>query len=366
MKLVLLVTIVALGVFTVTNAAPIAMHQLVVIEENGDGVIRLQGHDTATPSSKMTFTTKSAPSSAGLHQLSQVYSSYGYEPKAGTQITSSADTVVTGSNNRLYYRRPSPDAATINKWDTITFTASDGSTDSSTGTVTIVPPSGALVGSDFLLDSDSWTITGNKAASSAATYEAYSRGALLNHYVYGTDDKVNVNSAGSTDSSLWYFESPTSFHGNQGIAYGGSISFTLGAFSGDFTKQNGESAHMVQLECAECPGPVSKGVTLAFPVSAYTALSGGSTFTGDTMAFSIPLLEGKGWLKDSQNTLTPWTAASKCDVIQVLSRLSGFRILGDWTTWYESVALDNVQLANTKGQLPLCAMSMNDASICTC
>ena len=140
-------------------------------------------------STQMSFTTRGAPSSGSLYQLSQVYSSYGYEPKAGTQIQSSEDTVVTGSNARVYYKRPSPDAAGINKWETITFTASDGSTDSTTGTVTLVPPSGALVGSDFLLDSNGWTITGNKA-NTPATHEAYSRGALLNHYVYGTDNKV--------------------------------------------------------------------------------------------------------------------------------------------------------------------------------
>ena len=111
------------------------------------------------------------------------------------------------------------------------------------------------------------------------------------------------------------------------------------------------------------PGPVSKGVTLSFPISASAAAL---SFKGDATVFSIPLLEGQGWLKDSQNSLTDWTAATKCDVIQVLSRLSGMRILGDWTTWYESVALDDVKIYNTRGQLPLCAMSMNDASICTC
>jgi hypothetical protein len=53
-------------------------------------------------------------------------------------------------------------------------------------------------------------------------------------------------------------------------------------------------------------------------------------------------------------------------MIQVLSRLSAMRILGDWTAWYESVALDDVQFANTKGQLPLCAMQLPDASVCLC
>lgn len=54
-------------------------------------------------------------------------------------------------------------------------------------------------------------------------------------------------------------------------------------------------------------------------------------------------------------------------MIQVLSRLSSLDILGDWTTWYETMALDNVQILNTKtGQIPVCAMSRPDASICTC
>jgi hypothetical protein len=43
-----------------------------------------------------------------------VYSSYGYEPKAGEKVTA-ADTIVTGSNNRIYYKRPSPDADGLNK-----------------------------------------------------------------------------------------------------------------------------------------------------------------------------------------------------------------------------------------------------------
>lgn len=125
-------------------------------------------------------------------------------------------------------------------WDTFTFTAHNGISESYAGTVTLVPPSGALVGSDFLLDNQGWTIVGNKAATSAATFEAYSRGALLNHYVYGTDDKINVKGSGS-DSSLWYFKAPKSFLGNWGISYGGSLQFTLGLFSGDIKNLNLEN-----------------------------------------------------------------------------------------------------------------------------
>lgn len=50
-----------------------------------------------------------------LFQLSQVFSAYGYEPKDGTVISSNNPTIVTGSKNRIYYRRPTPDVDTNNK-----------------------------------------------------------------------------------------------------------------------------------------------------------------------------------------------------------------------------------------------------------
>jgi len=139
----------------------------------------------------------------------------------------------------------------------------------------------------------------------------------------------------------------------------------VAAERGDDTvsERSTDSAHLVEIECELCPGPVSVsvGVRLAFPISAHAA-----KVVGAAMRFSVPLLEGQGWLKDSQNSMTPWAAASKCDVIAALSRLSAVRILADWPPWHESVALDGVQTANSRGQLPLCAMATNDASVCTC
>jgi len=353
-------TVLVLGFLSLTVAIPYALHQLVVVDTAGDAVIRLHGYDVSMASNKMTYTVTGAPSDGSLYQLSSVFSQYGYDPKAGTAITSSA--VVTGSSTRVYYKRPSPDASGMNKWDTFTFTASDGSEDSTAGTVTIVPSNGALVGDDFLLDNGGWTITGNKATTNAI-HEAYSRGPKLNHYIMGTDDKVNVATSGTDDKSKWYYEAPSRYLGNQGIAYGGYLKFTMGSFSGDMSNQNrAESTDLVLLECNECTGPVSTGITLGFRISNYTA----SSFDGSPMTFTVPLVEGAGWVKDSQNSLLKWDDASKCDMIQVLSRLSSLRILGDWTRWYESVALDDVQLYNTRGQLPVCAQAKNDASVCTC
>jgi hypothetical protein len=79
--------------------------------------------------------------------------------------------------------------------------------------------------------------------------------------------------------------------------------------------------------------------------------------------FSVELLETSGWLKDTQNTLKEWKAPSQCDMIQVLSRLSSVRILGDLTRWYES---DDVMIANKVSKIPVCAMIRPDASVCSC
>lgn len=220
---------------------PVALHQLVEVGVAGDAVIRLTGYDF--DGDTLTYRILEAPKSGKLFQLSQVFSSYGYNPKAGVQINS-GDTVVSGSNDRVYYKRPSPDASSNSKWDTFTFIVHDGHTKSLVAAVTLVPPGGQLVGSDFLLSNENWIVAGNKAAS-PAVYEPYSRGAGLNHYILGTDDKINVQKPGGPDSSLWYFNAPSKFLGNQGISYGGSLRFTLSGFSGDFKSSNGDVSTIV-------------------------------------------------------------------------------------------------------------------------
>lgn len=346
---------------------PIAKHQLVVVSTAGSSVIRLKSFDQNSFNLKYHIST--IPTTGSLYQLSQVYSNYGYEPKAGEKLgtPSGNGVVVTGSNNRVYYERPAPDAANNQKWDSFEYLVeSESGVLSYPGTVTLVPPSGAITGSNFLLSSEAWTVTGNKVTSYEASYEPYSRGQLLNHYVLGTDDKVNIQAAGGSDASLWYFTAPASkFTGNFGIAYGGTLKFTLAAFSGDFAKLNADDSMVMLLECAECEGPVGQGITLGVTMSTLRSSANGA-FTGDSKRFSMPLQEGVGWVKDPQNSLLSWSAASQCDIIQVLSRLTAVRILGDWTAWYETVALDDVLISNNKERLPLCAMARPDASICTC
>lgn len=113
--------------------------------------------------------------------------------------------------------------------------------------MTLVPPSGAIVGSNFLLSNEGWTIVGNKALTMPAKHEPYSRGLAINQYVLGSEDKINVGAQGAEDNSLWYFRAPSSFLGNQGIAYGGQLKFTLASFSGDFNALN---SHVCLRNCS--------------------------------------------------------------------------------------------------------------------
>lgn len=121
-------------------------------------------------------------------------------------------------------------------------------------------------------------------------------------------------------------------------------------------------------------GPVTKGVRLVYPLA--TMLKKQKLFNDGSSTSTIELLlkETSGWLIDPQNTLAAWKAPTTCQFIQVLSSLSSLNILGDFTTWYETVALDNVRIiTNTNKQtnqnndvLPLCALKKPDASVCSC
>jgi hypothetical protein len=342
-----------------TVADPIALHQLVSVPAGQDAVIRLKSYDTS--GSQLQYEIRSLPATGSLYQLSQVYSEYGYEPKAGTLITS-VPTLVTGSNNRIYYRRPDVDRENELMWSNFSFAVIRDTKTSYAGIVSLIAPSGIFTSSTFLMESDGWTIDGNKVQGAPVVYEPYNSG-KLSYYIYGEDDKINTAVSGAADTSLWYFQAPEKFTGNLGNSYGGNLQFTLGSFSGDFSKQNGVGTSLAILECDECNGSLRKGIKLVFPISASATAK---SFDGKTTEFSIPLLEGAGWLKDPQNALSKWTTPSQCDMIQVLSRLSSMRILGDWTTWYESVAMDDVKITNLKGQLPYCSQLRPDASLCDC
>ena len=103
---------------------------------------------------------------------------------------------------------------------------------------------------------------------------------------------------------------------------------------------------MIELECKDCVGPINPGIKIVFPIK---KSSTGLKFSGHVSNFIISLSEDSGWVKDPQNSLKSWLPPTKCDFIQVLSRLSSLRILGDWTTREEAIAIDDVKITNLKG-----------------
>ncbi|GMI32407.1 hypothetical protein TrCOL_g8022 [Triparma columacea] len=347
-----------LFIAAVNCAAPLSLHTVAEVAVGGNVVIPLLGYDTDIGHS-LTATITSLPTTGKVYQLSDVYSKYGYDPKVGTEITS-VNTVVTDSKMRVLYVRPTPDRELSGDFARFEYTVSDGTTGtaaSSAGTVVVLGPSKNVVGSDFSSSNDGWTIEGNRVAGTAATYEASSRGSL-NHYIYATDDSLNMQS--DTDKDLWYFSAPSSFLGWQGAVYGGTMEFTLSSFSGDFSAANLNSqSYLVELYCSKCA--TNTGVTISYPLSA-------TSFDGTTKTFSISMKETGGWLRDPENTLQAWTVPTKCDFIEVLSGLTHVKILGDFTKWYESVSIDNVSFkkSNAKSNIPVCAQGSPDASSCTC
>ncbi|CAM9381687.1 unnamed protein product, partial [Sphacelaria rigidula] len=93
--------------------APLALHQVVVVSPGSEVVIRLSGYDI--DGDDLVATISSLPGSGTLHQLSKVFSDFGYDPKAG-ELISAAGTQVTGSGNRVLYRRPKADAEPRSAW----------------------------------------------------------------------------------------------------------------------------------------------------------------------------------------------------------------------------------------------------------
>ena len=325
--------LLALSPIYVSLAVPFAFHQLIVMNSSLSGyIVRLKGGDKI--GSKLTTFIRQLPKYGTLFQLSQVYSLYGYHPVSGVPITHN-HTLVTGSLHRVYYV---PNTRLFCRFcsDVFSFIVTDGSSQSFPGNVAMVDADGTIVGSDFLLGNDGWTILGNKLSVSVPVFEPYSRGQFFHHYIQASDNLVH----GKPDKSLWVFNAPSKFLGNFGIAYGGTIQFSISLLAGDVTQLH-KGAPLVELECNKT------GITLVYPLSAVQ-------FVHLIASFQIALVESSGWLKVSRDDLPVGRILpSKCEFIQVLSCVSGFRILGDLTTWYETIALDNVFIRNGRNHFLL-------------
>jgi len=310
---------------------------------------------------KTSATITSLPDSGILFQLSHNSNKHGYDPKIGTPIVS-VPCKVTGRNSRIIYQRPNYDRDLgTGQWGRFTYYSTDKEGESLDGTVVLVPPSGLVVGSSFLSSSEEWSTTGNQ--KNGVIHDRTSRG-IMNHFIFATDDSLNINQVGN-DIDVWYFKLPSKFLGWQSIVYRGQFKFDLSSFGGDFSKERqnpSKGLNIVEISCVKCN--MNDGINIGFPLSETKG------FDGTSKSFALNMTESSGWLKDPKNSLLEWKVLTQCEFIEVLSGISSIRILGDFTTWYECVSLDNVQLITSKPlkrfQVPICAQTTPDARRCTC
>ncbi|DAZ99053.1 TPA: hypothetical protein N0F65_010939 [Lagenidium giganteum] len=324
---------------------PIARHLVYHVPAGQEAVIALKGFNLDGRPLQATITQ--LPLNGQVYQLSQVYSLYGYDPKKDTNPITTVPSAVTGSKNRVVFARPQFGGPPINcKFAEFRYTLTNGVDVSKEGIVFITTDE-ALMTSTFNVDTEGWTI-GLNGKATTPTYQPVSRGNLLSYYIYATDAVIHRNDVGD-DTTRWYFYAPPKFLGNQWAAYGGSLDFVLFSSEGSFDLANlnlGGTDNLVVLECATCA--MNTGITLAMPLSYMFK------FDGSVTQFRLPLDERMGWLKDPKNVLVAWAPPTMCEMVSVLSALSGIRILGDFTRGYETVALDSVTLRHGPGQPVAC------------
>lgn len=333
---------------------PISIHSLETVQTDKSILIQLRAYNANSPNIRYYINT--LPKFGSLFFVSE----FGTQ-KIGSLITN-VSSLVAGKLNQVFY---TPASRFIDQSsDSFTFysVVDSQSSISNIATVTIVQQNGIIVGSNFLLNDEEWVIQGNKEIGQSVVYEKYTRDRYLNRYITGKDNKINVENF--SDKSLFYFKAPQKFLGNQGIAYGGLFKFTIGLLSGNFSQMNSLKSGLVELYCEYCDGPYQhKGIRLFYPLF---NLKQNTLSLSTSIQFSLQLNVGAGWYKDPQDLMKQNIPASKCDFLQVLSRLSDVRILGDFLYSGETVALDDVALVNFKPEIPLCAMTKSDASVCTC
>ena len=176
-----------------------------------------------------------------------------------------------------------------------------------------------LVASNFDTSTDGWTYTDNGRKSPDLTYDnsritSSSSGASLSKFVFLADEFQNPDADG-VDQDLWKFVAPSKFYGDQAMAYGGQLCFTLGKASGDFSSiqaGGGDSLHVIELECDTCTDRDGKKKTrIALP---YSKLS--TPFTGATVNQCISLSESAGWLLDPENSNDEWLTPTVSECVR--------------------------------------------------
>lgn len=316
-------------------AVPSAVHFSIQLGEDSSVLIQLKGYDSS--GSKVRGVVTSLPEEGLLYQVSQVYAIHSYDPKSGDPITL-INTAVNSLENKIIYKYPTNRPRRKGRIARFTYKMRSANGESNEAIVDILDNNKAEVVSDFNLNDEGWKIINNNG--DGVHYERSRRG-LLNHYIYGSDKYIDSNSNDGSErsfDSLWYFQSPNKFSGNFILAYGGYIEFTISSAAGDFNNLN-TNVYQVRM--------ISKTSTRYTRDKEETLLYKGD-YNGDTKRVRIPLTE-QNWKIDTHNSNKLPADLSLCHLVEVLSKLDRIEILGDYTKWYESIALDDISIIAGNG-----------------
>jgi hypothetical protein len=162
-----------------------------------------------------------------------------------------------------------------------------------------------LYSEDFLLGPNGWNIQGNTNKTNNIVYETYSINSIINRYIVGKEGLINVNYKRKDDLNLWYFTTELSTPINISNIPNLIISFNMYGFVGNFSDTNLIANPLVKLVGSN--GFVIQTKPNAYPFNSH---------------FNIQLNQ-----------------------IQKIDAIKQIYILGDWTRWYETVGLDNVQIS---------------------
>lgn len=372
-----------LGGRGITNTRPVAIPMVFFLPDDAcEQVIGFHGRDNDGDS--LTFYIRSGPETMRIAQLSQVFSDFGYSPKEGEPIhvpsSGNEDPIlVNDQQGRFLYI--TSDEGCRQKGQMINFLAFDGKEFSLPTWLWVVPNTGVIVKSDFLLDAENWSVVQNGFGDNSNIVHAPYSDGLLFKFVFGKENLIRQASQFSAksvpvvpprrvfsetidvseavrkerkeeqhstmfnDSSIWYFSAPDKFTQDISLAFDGVLQFTLGALEGDFNEGRLHTEFpLVRILCSTC----SVNGTVEYGYFANRTLKMGiSNLLRGSIEVNVPLSPSK-WLKRPLNPLQKWTKPEDCKFLLALTELDELQILGDLTAGHEATSLGHVHLIATE------------------
>ena len=316
-------------------------------------LVRLPGVDE--DGDTLSWNLTALPARGALHQITDVFSKYGYEPMVGdviSEASASSPAPVADPLGRVVFVADTSLSQLPRSYGAIVAYAHDGEAASNPAELWLLSEEGGMTFSDFELDPQGWEVVQNGPRTGPGEPGGLQHEPFidppLDRYIFASDDQVKWSSAQALDDFRWYFSAPAAYLGRQLPALHGSLNFTLGSFEGAFDSINlNPRTPLVLLRCAACR--MGRGVELAhFPAS-------GATSSVDLQLgpanFHVPLTPS-AWARTPESSLDEYEAITLCEMAEVLSAVSELLILGDHSIERESIALDNVFLTGGLPEVP--------------